>query len=220
MKIKSFGQTPARTRERGYTFTEVLIVLGIVAALAIGAFVLFTQRGASTEMGQVAQQIGETISSQQRMIAAGMRGSKVSSREFASAVGNMLATHKFITGGAGGAVPSVIAAAFDSAATPLVAQADPSGAAIGAANVCASAGISGFTIFMANTGTSALNEQELIELQSQIIAAIKNPFANPLANGNYSDVLEVAVGTTTGVLDNSATPTITGAENRLGICLQ
>ena len=216
MKLKSFAGDPAiRSRTRGYTFTEVLIVLGIVAALAIGAFVLFTQRGTSTEMGQVAQQIGETISSQQRMIASGMRGGQVSPRELASSIGNMLSTHKFITGG--GTAPSPVAVQVGGTVPTSVG----SGALTGA-NVCSGSGADGFAIYLAFGGTPELDLQELTELQSQIIAAIKNPFNNAPPGGSFVQVMDTAGTADLAGLDRSEAPIIgtATAPSQLFICFE
>ena len=65
--------------EKGYTFVEVLIVVAVIAALAVGAFALFTGRGKTTEMSAIAQQVAQTVQSQQQLIFKGLRTGKITS---------------------------------------------------------------------------------------------------------------------------------------------
>ena len=93
---------PARKRaghasgQEGYTFVEVLIVVAVIAALSIGAFALFTGRGRTTEMTAVAQQVGQTIQSQQQLIYRGLRTGKISSAEIAGSLNSLLSEHRFV----------------------------------------------------------------------------------------------------------------------------
>ena len=84
--------------EDGYTFVEVLIVVAVIAALAVGAFALFTGRGKTTEMTALAQQVGQTVQSQQQLIFRGFRNGKVTSSEMAGSLNSLLADHRFIIG--------------------------------------------------------------------------------------------------------------------------
>ena len=71
MKLQTVSATSPAVRkqdEKGYTFVEVLIVVAVIAALAIGGFALYTGRGKTTEMTSMAQQIGQTVQSQQQLI--------------------------------------------------------------------------------------------------------------------------------------------------------
>ena len=91
------GKRMGRTaNESGYTFVEVLIVVAVIAALAVGAFALFTGRGKTTEMSAIAQQVAQTIQSQQQLIFKGLRTGKISSDEVAGSLNSLLADHRFI----------------------------------------------------------------------------------------------------------------------------
>ncbi|MYE04872.1 MAG: prepilin-type N-terminal cleavage/methylation domain-containing protein [Bacteroidetes bacterium SB0662_bin_6] len=89
-------QTGRTTGEEGYTFVEVLIVVAVIAALSVGAFALFTGRGQTTEMTAVAQQVGQTIQSQQQLIFRGLRNGMVSPNEIAGSLNSLLAEHRFV----------------------------------------------------------------------------------------------------------------------------
>ena len=82
--------------QEGYTFVEVLIVVAVIAALSVGAFALFTGRGKTTEMTAMAQQIGQTIQSQQQLIYRGLRNGKISAGEIAGSLNSLLAEHRFV----------------------------------------------------------------------------------------------------------------------------
>lgn len=96
-------QTDHTTGQEGYTFVEVLIVVAVIAALSVGAFALFTGRGKTTEMTAVAQQVGQTIQSQQQLIYRGFRNGLVSPAEVAGALNSLLADHRFVNNVVGGA---------------------------------------------------------------------------------------------------------------------
>ena len=99
MKNQSLSGTPAVMRgrdESGYTFVEVLIVVAVIAALAIAGFGLYTGRGKTTEMTSMAQQVGQTIQSQQQLIFRGLRNGKVSAAEIAGSLNSLLAEHRFV----------------------------------------------------------------------------------------------------------------------------
>ena len=83
--------------ESGYTFVEVLIVVAVIAALAIAGFGLYTGRGKTTEMTSMAQQVGQTIQSQQQLIFRGLRNGKVSAAEIAGSLNSLLAEHRFVS---------------------------------------------------------------------------------------------------------------------------
>ena len=85
-----------RRNECGYTFVEVLIVVAVIAALAIAGFALYTGRGKTTEMTSMAQQVGQTIQSQQQLIYRGLRNSRVSAAEIAGSLNSLLAEHRFV----------------------------------------------------------------------------------------------------------------------------
>ena len=100
MKLQTVSGTSPAVRkqdEKGYTFVEVLIVVAVIAALAIGGFALYTGRGKTTEMTSMAQQVGQTIQSQQQLIYKGLRNGKVSSAEVAGSLNSLLAGHRFVT---------------------------------------------------------------------------------------------------------------------------
>ena len=100
MKLQTVSATALVVRkqdEKGYTFVEVLIVVAVIAALAIGGFALYTGRGKTTEMTSMAQQVGQTIQSQQQLIYKGLRNGKVSSAEVAGSLNSLLAGHRFVT---------------------------------------------------------------------------------------------------------------------------
>ena len=100
MKLQTVSATSAAVRkqdEKGYTFVEVLIVVAVIAALAIGGFALYTGRGKTTEMTSMAQQVGQTVQSQQQLIYKGLRNGKVSSAEVAGSLNSLLAGHRFVT---------------------------------------------------------------------------------------------------------------------------
>lgn len=100
MKHQSLSGTAAVVRkrdERGYTFVEVLIVVAVIASLAIAGFALYTGRGKTTEMTSMAQQVGQTIQSQQQLIFRGLRNGKVSAPEIAGSLNSLLAEHRFVT---------------------------------------------------------------------------------------------------------------------------
>ena len=99
MKLQTVSATSAAVRkqdEKGYTFVEVLIVVAVIAALAIGGFALYTGRGKTTEMTSMAQQVGQTVQSQQQLIYKGLRNGKVSSAEVAGSLNSLLAGHRFV----------------------------------------------------------------------------------------------------------------------------
>ena len=99
MKLQTVSATAPVVRkqdEKGYTFVEVLIVVAVIAALAIGGFALYTGRGKTTEMTSMAQQVGQTIQSQQQLIYKGLRNGKVASAEVAGSLNSLLAGHRFV----------------------------------------------------------------------------------------------------------------------------
>ena len=92
-----------------------------------------------------------------------------------------------------------------------------------AANVCTSGGVNGFIIYLSEVGDAALDEQEVLELQSLIIGAIKNPFENAPTGGTYADVIApIATGAPLlTALDNSVDATVSaGNPSQLPICLE
>ena len=100
MKLQTVSGTSPAVRkqdEKGYTFVEVLIVVAVIAALAIGGFALYTGRGKTTEMTSMAQQVGQTIQSQQQLIYKGLRNGKISAPEVAGSLNSLLAGHRFVT---------------------------------------------------------------------------------------------------------------------------
>ena len=99
MKLQTVSATSPAVRkqdEKGYTFVEVLIVVAVIAALAIGGFALYTGRGKTTEMTSMAQQIGQTVQSQQQLIFKGLRNGKVTSAEVAGSLNSLLSGHRFV----------------------------------------------------------------------------------------------------------------------------
>ena len=162
MKLKAFIggiRRNNRTRESGWTFGELLVVAGVIATLAIGGFIIYTQLGSSSEMRQLAGQIGERAGGQYRMIDAGLRSGTVSEAEFAGSVGSVVSKHKFMTGGG--------VTAFN----------PPGGFAVAAQGAaCSGTGLFGIEIRLAaedSTHPGALSQSELPEFAGQIIAAMK-----------------------------------------------
>lgn len=90
MNLKSMGARGARGRERGYTFTEILIVAGVIIALAAAAIFFFTQQGQGAEYRQVADNVVRVLQSEQRMIAAGLRQGTLSDAAAARLISSAL----------------------------------------------------------------------------------------------------------------------------------
>ena len=170
MKNQSLSGTPAVLRgrdESGYTFVEVLIVVAVIAALAIAGFGLYTGRGKTTEMTSMAQQVGQTIQSQQQLIFRGLRNGKVSSAEIAGSLNSLLAEHRFV----------------DSVASNQSACTSPS------------ATKSGLVINLDTDEFDTT--QEAGELQSIVHAAIVNVFTDESGNAfaderSFHDVIEIS----------------------------
>lgn len=191
MKHQTFpGTSPAKRKrdEKGYTFVEVLIVVAVIAALAIGGFALYTGRGKTTEMTSMAQQVGQTIQSQQQLIFKGLRNGKISSAEVAGSLNSLLAEHRFVA-----SVTSNQSACTTPGATK-----------------------SGL-VFELNAGEFDTPE-EAGEMQSIIHAAIANVFSDNNGNAyidtrSFDDVIDISApgGTNTAraYLDSSVAATYT-----------
>ena len=211
MKLKAFSKHVGNVRKRregGWTFGEVLIVVGVVAALALGGFFIYTQLGGSTEMSQVAGQIGERAGSQNRMISSGLRSSQVSINEYSASVGTMISEHKFITGGDGLNLPSPV----------TVTAAGTTVCTGGTANSF------GFIIRLSETGDSSPDQQQLLEFQGLIVAAIKSAVVDAAGlRRTFNDTGPsgvAAVGTWDLTdLDKSAPPDATATPKTLPVCI-
>ena len=215
MKLKAFIGGIRRnkhTREAGWTFGEVLVVVGVIAALAIGAFAVYTQLGGSTELSQLAGQIGERAGSQKRLIDSGLRSGEVSAREFAASVGTLIANHKFVTGGSGGT-------ALGSGTT--VSE------VITGTIACTGSGVNsfGFQINLVNNGDNSLSEDQLFEFQGLIIAAIQAALVDDAGWLNTFSAVHAggtAAGTTgledLGLSTDPVFPT-TGTVSTIPICI-
>ena len=170
MKNQSLSGTPAVMRgrdESGYTFVEVLIVVAVIAALAIAGFGLYTGRGKTTEMTSMAQQVGQTIQSQQQLIFRGLRNGKVSAAEIAGSLNSLLAEHRFV----------------DTVLSGNVACTSPN------------TGKSGLLIRLNRDDFDT--DEEVGELQSIVHAAIVNVFTDESGNAytderSYHDVIDVS----------------------------
>ena len=177
----------------------MLVVVGVIAALAIGAFAVYTQLGGSTEAAQLAGQIGERAGSQNRMIQSGLRSGKVSRNEFSASVGTMIQNHKFVTGGnSGSGVTGVV--------TQVIGGGTPALAATAVCGTGAHADSIGFVINLSFDGDAALDLQEMTEFQGQIAAALKSALVDVdglRATFDYKQTAPVLAD-----LDGAATPTV------------
>ena len=203
MKSPLISIRPARRRNsKGFSLVEIIIGIAALAALAIGAFVYFSGRAVTTELTSMANQVGETIRSQQQLRTKNLRAAKVSTTEFSGAVASLLQDHKYIN-----------------STTPTTAG-DGTGATMCST---ASGNATGFTIGLA-TGTGALTLAEASELQALVHTSLKNVFTDPdtsayFATGSneaYEEVLDVTAGKNPGELDNSAAATAT----LINVCLE
>lgn len=170
--------------ERGYTFVEVLIVVAVIAALAIGGFALYTGRGKTTEMTSMAQQVGQTIQSQQQLIFKGLRNGKVSAAEIAGSLNSLLAEHRFVA--------SVTAGQ----------------------GACTSPGATKSGLILNLSPDEFDTTEEAGELQSVVHAAISNVFTDENGNAflddrSFHDVIDISSpGATNNARNylNSSTP--------------
>lgn len=95
MKLKAIGAQRAN-RKRGYTFGEILLVVGILAALVVGTFIFLGTRADATQYRQVADQIGEIIGTESRMMEAGVRRANMTPAQLQAALQRAVGGHAVI----------------------------------------------------------------------------------------------------------------------------
>ena len=77
-------------RGAGFTFIEILVAGAVIVALAAAAFIFFGAQGTSSELQQLASQIGQKAAAQRRLMDQGLRKGQLSINEFAASIGAVI----------------------------------------------------------------------------------------------------------------------------------
>ena len=221
-RVQQQQSVDRKKKGAGFTFIEILVAGAVIVALAAAAFIFFGGQGTSSELQQLASQIGQKAAAQRRLMDQGLRKGQLSINEFAASVGAVINGTDFHGGTTEDAAVASADACNGSVGTRLgvlinLGVKDPSNTSTGGQGSA--------------TGRNSLNALEansasVTEFQELIIAAIREAVDGD--NAKYTKLFKRSGSAGTfGIADlsntknaNAHTGTVTGSSShKIYICI-